>query len=292
VSYLRRLYDASPLLRPAFRFGLRASTAFRYVRVPIAAVPRWLVTSRETTNFTYDLTERNQAYLAAFVAEITGRDYDTIAGFIREVEGDEALKQHIQARTREHPGRDMADTEVRFGKRLGWYAFVRAARPRTVVETGVDKGLGSCVLAAALMRNAAEGHPGYYYGTDINPKAGYLLSGPYAEHGRVLYGDSLDSLARLAGPVDLFINDSDHSAEYEEREYEAIAAKLAPGALVLGDNAHVTDRLFHFARRTGRAFLFFHEQPKDHWYPGGGIGVAFERGAAASGEPSAAPSAG
>ena len=39
-----------------------------------------------------------------------------------------------------------------YGRRLGWYALVRALKPRTVVETGADKGLGSCVLAALRLR--------------------------------------------------------------------------------------------------------------------------------------------
>ena len=99
--------------------------------------------------------------------------------------------------------------------------------------------------------------------------------GPYREAGEILYGDSIESLQRLEGPIDLFINDSDHSAEYEEREYACIASKLSPGAVVLGDNAHVTDKLYQFASATGRRFLFFSEKPADHWYPGAGIGAAW-----------------
>ncbi|MGH8488547.1 MAG: class I SAM-dependent methyltransferase [Gammaproteobacteria bacterium] len=86
-----------------------------------------------------------------------------------------------------------------------------------MVETGVDKGLGSCVLAA-LLRHAAEGFPGRYYGTDINPAAGGLFCGEYARTGRILYGDSVRSLAQLDEPIDFFINDSDHSADYEALE--------------------------------------------------------------------------
>ena len=93
------------------------------------------------------------------------------------------------------------------------------------METGVDKGLGSCVLSAALLRNHAEGHPGRYLGTDINPQAGWLFQGPYRKAGQILYGDSIESLQCLEGPIDLFINDSDHSAEYEEREYACITSK-------------------------------------------------------------------
>ena len=93
----------------------------------------------------------------------------------------------------------------------------------------------------------------------------------------MLYGDSITSLAKLETAIDLFINDSDHSVEYEMREYEAVAAKLAHHAIVIGDNAHFSDKLIDFAERSGRDFLFFHEEPDRHWYPGAGIGVAYRR---------------
>src|SRR5690606_983731 len=97
-------------------------------------------------------------------------------------------------------------------------------KPRCVVETGLDKGHGAVLLCAALQRNAAEGaRHGQYYGTDINPAAGYLLSGPYAMYGKILVGDSIASLKTLTDPIDLFINDSDHSADYEYAEYRSIA---------------------------------------------------------------------
>ena len=154
---------------------------------------------------------------------------------------------------------------------------MRATKPKIVVETGVDKGLGACVLTAALMKNSEEGYTGYYYGTDINPKAGYLLSEPYSELGRVLYGDSIESLQKLNESIDIFINDSDHSAEYERREYETVQGKLAPAAIILGDNAHTNDKLLTFALATGRQFVFFQEKPLNHWYPGAGIGIAFPK---------------
>ena len=131
------------------------------------------------------------------------------------------------------------------------------------------------MLCAALLRNTAEGRPGRYYGTDIDPYAGRLLTGEYATVGKILYGDSLKSLEALEETIGMFINDSDHSAEYEYREYQTIAKKLSPGALILADNAHVTDKLARFARETGRHFVFFREEPVNHWYPGAGIGIAF-----------------
>ena len=169
----------------------------------------------------------------------------------------------------------MADEDAKFAKRMGWYAFVRAMKPKVVVETGVDKGLGSCVITAAIKKNKEEGFDGYYYGTDINPKAGYLLSGEYSKYGEILYGDSIESLKKLDKTVDIFINDSDHSAAYEALEYETIKDKLTKDSIILGDNSHVTDKLLNFSNANGMKFIFFKEEPLNHWYPGAGIGVAY-----------------
>ena len=237
----------------------------------------WLLRSRETTNLTYALKADNQKYLASLIADITGQSTDQITEYFNEVEQDPALKQHIQRATRQSDLALIADATPLFGRRIGWYALVRAIKPKIVVETGVDKGLGACVLAAALKRNSEAGHPGHYYGTDINPQAGYLLCGEYAAFGKLLIGDSIESLKRFDNQVDIFINDSDHSADYEAREYRVIASKLSAGAIILGDNAHCTDKLFHFSMLTQRHFIFFQEQPANHWYPGAGIGFSFFR---------------
>jgi predicted O-methyltransferase YrrM len=256
------------LNRLAFGFGF-------YLKPRLSELIHWAQRSRETSNFTYDLTDLNLGQLAGWVSLIAGCSLQQASQYIHEIRHDEALRHHLNQLTASSDSAITADLNMGYGRRLGWYALVRALKPRTVVETGVDKGLGSCVLAAALLRNRAEGHPGRYFGTDINPQAGWLFQGAYREVGEILYGDSIESLQRFEGPIDLFINDSDHSAEYEEREYACIAPKLSPAAVVLGDNAHVTDKLYQFAVATGRRFLFFSEKPADHWYPGAGIGAAW-----------------
>jgi hypothetical protein len=199
--------------------------------------------------------------------------------YMSELEDDSELKTHILQSIEASKDGVFADLDVKFGRRLGWYAFARALKPRIIVETGVDKGLGACVLTAALKQNTKEGHPGYYYGTDINPRAGYLLQRQYATFGRILYGDSIASLEKLDHPIDLFVNDSDHSAEYEGKEYRAIESKLSQRAVILGDNAHITDELLKFALRTDKSFYYFQEWPDKHWYHGDGIGVALHRSA-------------
>ena len=255
----------------------RAKIVLGYLRTPVVNALGWLFESREITNFTYDLDETNRRYLICTIADVVGVEPSVIERYVQEIEQNEELKRHVATATAGSDRGFMADPVVRFGRRIGWYAFARAVKPRIIVETGVDKGLGACLLTAALQKNAAEGFSGRYYGTDIDPAAGYLLRGEYAEFGRILYGDSIRSLSALEGEVDLFINDSDHSADYEYQEYLTIGDKLSDRAIILGDNAHCTDRLLQFSLATGRHFLFFQEKPAKHWYPGGGIGMSFKR---------------
>jgi predicted O-methyltransferase YrrM len=152
---------------------------------------------------------------------------------------------------------------------------VRTTKPFVVVETGVDRGLGTAVLAAAVMRNANEGFPGLVYATDIMPDSGHLLAEPYKSYCRILLGDSVETLKHFTEPVDIFIHDSDHRPEYEWAEFMAVEPKLHPGSLVLSDNSQQTSKLLEFAQRIEKSFLYFQDQPKDHWWPGDGIGAAF-----------------
>ena len=250
-----------------------------YLKPRLVDLVQWVQRSKETTNFTYDLTALNLGQLAGWVDAISGCGLVQARHYIEELRADQPLREHLNRLTLGAPDAVIADLNMGYGRRLGWYALVRALRPALVVETGVDKGLGSCVLAAALLRNREEGHQGRYLGTDINPQAGWLFKERYQQVGEILYGDSIASLEQLSESVDLFINDSDHSAEYEEREYACIEAKLAAGAVLLGDNAHVTTKLYDFAVATGRRYLFFGEKPADHWYPGAGIGAAWNTSA-------------
>ncbi len=273
----KRALARAPIVGRVALFFYRTRIALSYFNTPLFNLVKWLFNSNEYTNITYDLERNNRRYLASLIAHLLDNDYSTILGYMDEAEGDAELKRHIEGATAASPFASFADREVRFGRRLGWYAFVRAMKPQVVIETGVDKGLGACLLSAALMRNCEEGYEGKYFGTDINPDAGYLLSGRYAEYGQILYGDSIVTLRSFNSNVDLFINDSDHSADYEGREYDTIAPKLSECAIVLGDNSHVTDKLLNFSLKHDRLFIFFAEKPSDHWYPGAGIGISVPR---------------
>ena len=266
-----------PFIGKVILVAYRAKTALGYFVGPLSNLIKWLFWSKEITNYSYDIEENNKKYLSSLIADILNVEFDTVMTYIREIEKDTELKQHIEDVTANSSLSFLADKEVQYGRRVGWYAFARALKPKTIIETGVEKGLGACVLAAALKRNKEEGYEGKYFGTDNDITAGYLFSGDYADYGSILYGDSIESLTKFGSTIDLFINDSDHSEEYEADEYNTIANKLSEHAIVLGDNSHVSNKLLNFSLKTNRHFIFFQEKPSEHWHPGAGIGISFNR---------------
>lgn len=258
LNFIRRTFKATKLFNK------------KYVQIL-----KWGIKSREDTNFTYDLTETNILFLAQTISVVTQKDYKVILQYINEARNDTTLKETIINAIKNSNFRHVADLEINFGRRLGWYAFIRAMKPKIIIETGVDKGMGAILLCAAVLKNKEEGFGGQYFGTDINPDAGYLLTGKYSEAGKIMYGDSIKSLSEFNEQIDLFINDSDHSTEYEYREYLTIKNKLSKDAIILGDNSHGSNKLALFSAESGRDFLFFNEQPLNHWFPGAGIGISF-----------------
>lgn len=233
----------------------------------------WSFKRTETSNFYYDLTKRNQRELAHLVALVSKISPSEAMKYIDEVSSDSQLPSHIRSTLSKDTS--MKDSSMLLGRRVGWYAFVRALKPKLVIETGVHQGIGAVTIIRALEKNSEEGYPGKYLGTDIDPQAGVLVTGKFLETGQVLFGDSITTLQSSADEIDLFVNDSDHSAQYEAQEYEVIHKRLSKGAVILGDNSHATSSLLDYSARHHRNFLLFRESPKDHWYPGAGIGVSF-----------------
>jgi predicted O-methyltransferase YrrM len=254
----------------------RLATVVRHDAAVVGTSARWLVRSREHTNFTYDLTALSREHLAWFVSEVCRVPVNRVRAYFAELDADDGLRTHIERRSASAARRGLADSAARYGRRIGWYAMVRARGPRLVVETGIDKGLGTCVLASALLRNAEEGRPGRLLSIDVNPDAGYLVAGsPWSCVVDLVTDDSLRALPQIAGPVDLFVHDSDHAPRHEAAELDAIEPHMAPDGVLLSDNATVTNVLAEHAEATGRRFLAFRETPAGHWFPGEGIGAAW-----------------
>jgi hypothetical protein len=268
---LRRRIATSPIARGA-AFPKRTMIVARYDAHLIGRSIDWLMRSRETHNFAYDLDSLNRDQLCWFISAVTGAEIGQVRAWMRELEDDSALTDHLTRRLSSNPRRRICAKDPRWARRSGWYAIVRATQPDHVVETGTHLGLGSCVIAAALLRN---GH-GRLTTIDIDPEAGYLIGKPWATVIDHRTGDSVDVLAALSD-VDIFLHDSLHTYDYETKELTAVAPKLRADAVILSDNAHESPALSDWAERSGRRYLFFKEQPLDHWWPGDGIGAAWAR---------------
>lgn len=238
-------------------------------RAPIDAI-RYLLFDRELDNFTYRLA--NSAELAVFLGEAFGTSAAKVSGYLAELEGDRDLSGEIERRLKGRPDRNRT---MPFGRRLGWYAVARIVRPRLVVETGVHDGLGSTALLRALERNAEEGSVGELISFEIDPGAGWLIPEAMRSHHRIVLGDSLVQIPAILKHerVDMFIHDSDHRYEHEAAEFEAIADHLNGGAALISDNAHGCTAFADFCGREGYQFRFWREIPRNHFYPGAGIGL-------------------
>lgn len=262
-------------LAPIAALPTRTMAIAKHDSKVIRSSVKWLVSSREHHNYTYDLTSRNREHLAWYLTQVTGSKVFDTRRWLAEAEEDGVLRTTLAHGVATSNRRGLADKRIRYGRRIAWYACVRALKPKHVVETGVDKGHGSCLIAAALLRNAQEGHPGRLSALDINPDAGYLIRDRYRDVVDLVIGNSLESIPRLTEPVDFFIHDSWHSVEHEEAEFLLVEDRLSPSAVLLTDNAADTDVLVRHAEKTGRRFLYFQEIPDQHWFPGEGTGIAW-----------------
>lgn len=274
---LRTFAKYTPLGRLAL-IPIRLGWAMTYPLRQAGQVVRWAFRSKEYYNHSYDLTRLNRNYLVSYIALVSGHAETDIDRYVRELEEDQAFREELKELTRRSRDRHNCDVEPRYGRRLGWYALVRATRPRVVVETGVDRGLGTAVLAAAIRRNTQEGFPGLVYATDIVPECGHLLGDTGRTYCQIILGDSVETLKKFSQPVDIFLHDSDHREEYEWAEFLAIEPRLHAGSIVMSDNSQQSPKLREFAWRLGRQFAYFQDQPRDHWWPGDGIGTAFVPG--------------
>lgn len=240
------------------------------LRHPLLALS-FVLFDPELDNYTYDLGNLDE--LGGFLARVLKLDRQRVDAYIREIEQDEAFRSDLNARLRLHP--DRKPTAL-YGRRVGWYCMVRVTRPRLIIETGVHDGLGSSVLLQALHRNSMEGDAGRLYGIDINPKAGWLIPSQLRERFTLVTEDSATALPKIMRDqaVDLFIHDSDHRYAHEFKEFELVAGGLSAGGILLSDNSHSTSALKDFSEARSRTYAFWQEQPKGHFYPGGGIGMS------------------
>jgi len=79
---------------------------------------RWLATSRETTNFTYDLSPYSRKCLASTLACIFKKEPEEIERYFSEIETDTGLREHLAAALAADGRKNRSDRTFRYGKRI------------------------------------------------------------------------------------------------------------------------------------------------------------------------------
>ncbi|MGH8900942.1 MAG: class I SAM-dependent methyltransferase [Egibacteraceae bacterium] len=139
-----------------------------------------------------------------------------------------------------------------------WCA-VRHLKPRSVVETGVARGVTSRVILEAL---AVNGGGGRLWSIDLPP-----LKEPWFSQGcsavpQSLRGDwryvcgsvrrILPRLLRRLETIDLFVHDSLHTYDHMAFEFKLAQAYLSPTGLIVSDDIN-TSRAFAEMVQAGQA---------------------------------------
>jgi hypothetical protein len=240
---------------------------------------RWLLRSRELSNFTYEL--RNEDAIPPLLEGVLGGPAESYAAYLDELRGDRELIDDLRERLAASPRRD---SEPRLGKRRLLYCVVRAERPELIAESGLHDGLGAAVLLRALERNEREGSPGRLLSFDLNADAGWLVDAErHAGRFEFVPGDvraTLEPALERAGGAALLIQDSLKTHEHETFELEAACRHPRGDRLVLySDDASSTGALGEVCERHGGRSATLWEEPERHHWRGNELGLCLvERG--------------
>ncbi|MFE5297718.1 class I SAM-dependent methyltransferase [Streptomyces sp. NPDC056632] len=273
MQNLTRKIAATPFAR-AVALPLRLATVARYDARLLRRSGSWLVRSREHSCFTYELEPSNHEHLCWFVSEVTGAPVKAVRAHVQEAEEDADLRRILNEGLATSVRSGTCDREVRYGRRVAYYAFVRTLAPGHVVEAGPHRGIASSLIAAALLRNGS----GRLTTVDVDPRAGELIRGPYRGVVDQVVGDSVQVLGSpriQERGVDMVLLDTSVGPDHEDAELAAVGPALSEHALVLSSRSHAWPCLARWSEERQRRFLHFDDRPRDHWHPGNGFGVSF-----------------
>lgn len=257
----------TPRLVGRLRWTRKLQLLRRY-NAPVRGNLAYILGDPEVDNFTYELA--NEDELVLWLSRELGTNRGRVAELLVEARSNNDLYRRLREQTEL---RMSMKTEPALGRRLGWYVIVRLVKPARIIETGTHDGIGSLVLLSALDRNAAEASPGQLISIDPDPTSGWIV-GERANWSRRT-ADSRAVLREILeeAQVQLFLHDSLHSYEHERFELETAAAAMESGIL-LSDNSHETSALSDISEKIGARYSFWKERPRNHFYPGAGIGMA------------------
>jgi hypothetical protein len=218
---------------PCYRFNLREACLYTYAR--------WV--------YAHDRVESPERLLAALGIDPTS----ALAGYGKWQPLLESMFLKVRAAPGQHGGISLEDGRLLYG-------IVRALQPEYVIETGVAAGVSNAFLSAALLEN----DHGQLFSIELPPSEcqGQLhrdgLEFAWPERGvgwavpteirskigkrnELILGDVkkvLPALVQRLPRVDVFFHDDLHTPEHMKWEYDLVWPHLAPGGMLISDDAN------------------------------------------------------
>lgn len=131
------------------------------------------------------------------------------------------------------------------------WRIVREIEPVVVVETGVANGLSTQTILDALFLN----DHGLLHSFDIDARAQGSVPVKLRTRWKFTQLDEGTAMRDLrtnvhdySGQVGVWFHDSDHNYSWQMREYELAASLLAPGGVLITDDADGTEAFADFCR--------------------------------------------
>lgn len=292
MTRLKQRLEGAWLVRFAVRLRVLWSDRALALKRPGDSL-RWLVRSREISNFTYELS--NMGELSQTVASALDVPVASALDCIDELEHDAELRTELSELLTANPKRD---NDPRYGYRYMYYCVARLARPKVIVEVGTHDGLGAALLLRALERNAAEGFPGELHTFDSTEQSGWLIPERLRARCTRHIGDAEQTLEPVLHEhgCDFLIDDIGFAFEGKAWLFDS-ALGLGKRPLVIAsefparaDGAAATG-LSLAAEAQGGSYAEFVEDPRDHFWPGHTQGLA-RFGAPVSAKAAATPVSG
>ena len=133
-------------------FFIKRKVAYGYYKKPLSLINYHAWLDNERSNFYYDLTDLNKDHLAHTISLITATDHTKVLNYFSELLENKNLYNYLNNSLKNFPRsiKNFANygSEISFAyvRRLGWYAITRIIKPKVIIETGVDLGIGSCIF--------------------------------------------------------------------------------------------------------------------------------------------------
>ncbi len=232
---------------------------------------KWILFGKDISNFLYEIENTDDIInICHLVTEIETHKLQRILN--------EATFHNAEFKsffTNEFFGRH--DKKNIFGRRLIWYLLARTIKPNLIIESGIDKGLGSSLLCYAQFKNKKEEQNNYrYIGIDIAKKKKFYFDkkNNLFSNFEFFYEDSIKFLNKFGEKNKImYISDAEHNYDFEIKEYNLIKKNLKNGSIIISDNN--SGSLDDFSKTNNKQILKFKEKSKNFWYQGATTTISY-----------------